>query len=266
MNTLVKSILCLLPFFFSIQIYGQTTQDSLLDRKLDSLVNKYKTGKASSAEIKQIKNINYQIQNGGFGLFERSRDYDNSLRYINRALNVWIQLRDTANQANLHKFKGVLLAHLLKTDEAKGEVGKAIELYQSKQIAFGIAVSQFDFSKVYELNNQYDSAFYFANQSLHFWKPKSDTFRIITINLQLMNLYLKTNNPGAAEKIQKDTKSLIGNKTYSNVVMLDYYYLSGKTYETLKRQQDSDSYYKLYKSKFLAIESKEGYSLKSEYD
>ena len=69
---------------------------------------------------------NYQTQNIAFTLFERSHDYKNSLQYINMALDIWIKLKDRANETNLHKFKGLQFAHLYRIDDAKEEVRMAI--------------------------------------------------------------------------------------------------------------------------------------------
>ena len=65
---------------------------------------------------------------------------------------------DTSNQANLLKYLGYLNDRLGHFHLGKIQVAKAIELFTSKNIEYGVAVSWFDLSKVYEFENKIDSA------------------------------------------------------------------------------------------------------------
>src|ERR1700752_2590679 len=142
----MKIILFFFLVIISATAFGQTDSP---ENRANELLRKAKTQPLSKEELKEVQNLATKIQNYGFVLEERKHDYTGSLAEINRALNIWYQLRDTVRRANLLKYKGYLLGHLNRFPEAKIKIDSAICLFKAAKDPKGIAVSQFDFSRVY---------------------------------------------------------------------------------------------------------------------
>ena len=212
-------------------------------------INKIATGKATYEDTAKMKSLTYKIQNQGMELQESYHSYRLSLEYIDKALFIWTQIKDTANEANLHKFKGLLLANLGSFSEAKKEVSYAIKLFSLKKIDYGVAVSDLDFSKVYDMEGNYDSAMYYAKLSLDFWIAKSDTFRILTVRNQQIYVAFKLNDRDLARKIQLQTEPLLNDKTLYWLPVIDFYYLSMLVYGESNIEPLKGKYERLYNEK-----------------
>ena len=135
-------------------------------------------------------------------------------------------MKDTLNVANNKKFKGYLLGRFGKFSEAKAEIQVAIDLFRLKNKDWGVAVSQFDLSRVYEFENKTDSAIYYSNISLSYWKSKGDNGRILGINNMLMNLLLKSKQLEKAVVIQKESEMLATNPELHWQGIIDFYLVS----------------------------------------
>lgn len=244
----MKLIFILLYFVVAFQLYGQNLSDSAINNRIIVLLKKFQSDTLDHQEALEIKTLTYQIQNKGFSLEEMTHDFESSLIQINKALNIWVILKDTLNEANNRKFRGYLFAHLNKFSEGKDEIFRAITLFQLKDKSFGVAVSKFDLSKVYELENKLDSALFFANISLEYWKNKKDTFRIITINNQLINLLIKTKKYRYASQIQRETKMMITDGLHWRP-LIDFYYISYFLYKKMHFFNSKKYYFKLYNNK-----------------
>jgi len=241
----LKYLLILIIGFYSMITFSQNQIDSICQVR-DNLIGKAKNKTLSEKDKKTLIKLVFEIQNRGFKLEENYSDALNSLVWIDNAIPVWIALKDTSMYANLLKFKGLLLGYIGKHYEAKLVIRQAISLYTLKNQEFGVAVSYFDLSKVYEQEAKIDSAFYFINLALKYWVTKNDTSRIIGQNIQLINLYLKTGDISNAKILQQYTeKNLRINKEYWYNQM-NFYYLSYKINEYDNNVVLRDKYYKLY--------------------
>lgn len=234
----------LLSLFASLNIDAQLNTANT-DSTLTALLNKGVS--LNKVEELELKKLGYKIQNQGFSLEETDNDYAQSLNYINKALEVWRLLKDTANEANNLKFKGYLLGHLGAFNEGKIEIKNAINLFTIKNMKFGVAVSEFDLSKVFEMEKKLDSALLYAYSSLNFWKPKNDTFRLVTINNQLLNLYCKKGKLNLARSVQVQIQKMITEKLHWRPV-IDFYYLSGILGKRLSNQKLQSLYLKKYEN------------------
>src|SRR5579863_8874546 len=162
----MKIVFYLFLFLLSISAFGQA--DSL-DREVSELLQKAKTHQLSKEELKEVRTVATNIQNRGFTLEEGKQDYAGSLAEINKSLNIWYQLRDTFGTANLLKYKGYLLGHLDKFTDAKIKIDSAIYLFKAVKYPSGVAVSELDLSRVYEMESNLDSALTCAAMTIPFW-------------------------------------------------------------------------------------------------
>ncbi|MEO6670707.1 MAG: hypothetical protein ABIN36_14595 [Ferruginibacter sp.] len=234
--------------FFSLALFAQDSTRILTNLKINSLLSKIYDNSIVPKEKDELKQLTYLIQNNGFTLEEISHDYQNSLLDIEKSLSIWIAMKDTLNEANNRKFRGYLLGHLKRFSEAKQEINQAINLFKTKNRLFGIAVSESDLSKVYEMESNLDSAIFFASSASSYWRDKEDTFRIISNNIQLMNLFNKSKRYIEAEKLQFLTKHMINENLHWRP-LIDFYFVSGQLFSNLHKKKLHRFYKKLYTHK-----------------
>lgn len=240
----MKYFLSVLLFLANLPIYSQEPSEKTLDRRIDFLLSK--PDSLSKSEKAELKDLAYKIQNEGFLGEEMNNDYNNSLIQIDKALPIWRILHDTVNEANIRKYKGYLLGHLGKFDDAKAEIFRAINLFTKKHLGFGVAVSEFDLSKVYDMESKSDSALFYANSSLDFWKRKNDTFRLVVGNNQLINLFYKKKEYSKAESIQLQSKEMTIKPLHWRP-LIDFYFLSSRLYKKINNRKLKNYYSALYK-------------------
>lgn len=137
-------ILCLTSSF----CYGQSGPDTT-GKRSEELLKKNIDNTINDKERNELRTHIYSIQNTGFNLIEGTHDNKNALVYIDKALSLWITVKDTLNEANNRKYRGFLLGKLNRFGEGKADIKKAIYLYKLKKKDYGVAVSHFDFSKLY---------------------------------------------------------------------------------------------------------------------
>ena len=251
----MKFYITILIILIFLHTNGQEANDSV-SVKTNGLLEKIKQQGISDIEKKALTANARHFQDKAFEFDEMKNDYGKALEQTEKAMVIYTALKDSVNEANLLKYKGFLLGHLGQYNEGKKEIYKAAVLFGIKGRAYGVAVSQFDLSKVYEFESMIDSAIYFANQALYYWKPEADTFRILTINNQLMNLWIKSNNLNQAKKIHAVTEPLLKNTDIHWMPLIDYYFLSARLFESLKIKEASGKYEKLYTDKIYELKQK----------
>ncbi len=256
--------LSLLALLFVITCVRAQTPD-INGEATKALLKKANAKSMTSDERKELKKIAFALQNFGQNLDELKHDYKGSLKYINQAIMLFDSMDDTLNVANNKKFKGYLLSRLDNFTEAKIEIDESIRMFKLKKADWGVAVSQFDLSRVYEFENKLDSAIYYSNTALVYWQSRKDSFRILGLQTMLINLLTKSGDYTKAISLQKETEKLTGNPELHWLNLIDFYYVS---YQLFKRSADTihyERYKELYTNK-LAELSKTGTSARSFYD
>ena len=261
----MKLITVFFLFIVLLPLLSQGQADTTNDSKINYYLNEYKSNTLTDKDKKELIPLIFAVQNKGFRLEEGSRDYKGALVQINKALSIWTAINDTASEANLLKYKGYLLGHMNRFSEAKTEIHNAIDLYTLVNMDFGVAVSQFDLSKVYELETKFDSAKYFALKALTYWKTQADTGRILSIDNELICIFNKTGEFSRAEKVQKEAQPLVETKHMVGPSIIDFDFLSYQLYEKMKNSEMASKYKKLYTDK-LADLKKLNIFIKSSYD
>lgn len=160
----MKQLVLVLLSFITYCVQAQTPD--INDETTVSLLKKANAKIMTSDERKELKKIAFALQNFGQNLDELKHDYKGSLKYINEAIMLFDSMDDTLSVANNKKFKGYLLGRLDNFTEAKIEIDESIRLFKLKKADWGVAVSQFDLSRVYEFKNKLDSAIYYSNTAL----------------------------------------------------------------------------------------------------
>jgi tetratricopeptide (TPR) repeat protein len=129
------------------------------------------------------------LQNAGFVLQEKFNQVDSALRYTNQAIAIWRDLNSPINEANLLKYKGLLLTFLKQYEAADTAILNAERLFSLQKHPYGIAVCWFDRAILFQKQQLLDSAATYASRAKAFWQTKQDTGRIFNINNLLFNLH-----------------------------------------------------------------------------
>jgi len=252
----MKPFIVLISCIISFSSFGQQVPGTSPSDRVTLLVDKISSNTITENERKELKKLTYGIQNKGLMLDHIRSDYSNSLVKTDEALLIWIAMADTLNEANNRKFKGYLLGRLGRFPEAKREIDVAIKLFQIKNKKWGVAVSHFNLSRVYEYEHKLDSALYFADLAVNYWKTTTDTFRILGNSNQLFNLYYQSEQYVKAEEIQKECEMFPKIRTLNGTGLLDFYYLSHLLYGKMENAMLAEKYKKLYKDELKSSGSK----------
>ena len=240
-------------------------QKSNCARIIDSLLQPSKAT-ISKEQKKEISSCIYEIQNEGFLLDEQKCKYDSSRIQIEKALSVWQHINDTPNQANLLKYLGYLNGRLGYFHLGKIQISKAIELFTSKNMDYGVAVSWFDLAKVYEFENKIDSALFFTTKALNYWKQKNNLKRIVGLNNNLINLLTKAKKSKYIDSlIMENSLYLLKEKIYWRDE-LDYYFTSFKYFEKTKEKEKKKKFLSLYLLKMSELKKEIGQDKYSLFD
>ncbi|MGC4100207.1 hypothetical protein [Ferruginibacter sp.] len=235
------------------------------DSTIELLLNKAKAATITPDEVKELRAKSYVIQNYGQNLDEGTHDYKGSLPFISKAIDIFTSLHDTLNVANNLKFRGYLFGRLGDFAKAKNDIHAAIDLFQSKNAAWGVAVSQFDLSRVYEFENKPDSAIYYCNTPLAYWNSVKNNLRILGLQTMLTNLFTKLKEFDKARMHQQEAEKLATDPEVHWLNLLDFYYVSEQLFKRSGQPAIAARYRDLYDSKRAEL-NKNGGAARSYYD
>lgn len=235
------------------------------NERVEELIKKNNNSTISKAEKSELREYGYHLQNKGMLSVERYQDYTNALAPIDSAISFWILTKDTASEANLRKFKGMVLGHLYRFKEGKFEINKAINLYKTIGVNSGIAVSKYDMSQLLDLEGNIDSALIYQLEATDFWINQKNTFRIIVNNNQLIYLYCEKGQYQKAEQIQKSNELLLKPDLHWNP-KINFYYVSYVLFKSEGNKDKAELYKKLYFETLQSLKERENIEAKSIYD
>lgn len=250
MKPMLFVVLCLVPFYSP----AQYADDSATNNKIRLLLDRFAAGTMDSLDRQQITSLTYAIQNKGFYYGEPYKArYDSSLREVDKALLIWTALRDTANQANLRKYRSFVLGKLKKFDTGKKEAREAIRLYRLIKRPAGVAVSQFDLSLVFMMASEMDSSIYFGRIAYKYFLDQKLLYRsFICGNQLLQNLGRQRRYKEALVIHTQLQTALSAYKEHLNKLELkqiaDFYYLSRFLYQKLGQNGKSKEYYQKWEN------------------
>ncbi len=201
----------------------------------EDLIGKHSDGNlpfSSTDDKKKYISCIFKIQNSGFLLDEMECKYDSAKLKIDLAIRGWTYLKDTLNQANLLKYMGYLNGRLGDFEEAKIQIQKAIELYETQIFEEGIMVCKFNLARVFEYQGLMDSAFILSNKVRDFWENKQDKSRVFVTNTYLIHLANLAKKNINIDSFIKDNQTML---THSDIYWqneLDFYYVTAEYYRS----------------------------------
>ena len=225
----MKRLSSILIFTFGLFLNSQAQSDSVA-----LLLTKLNSNTITDGERKILKRMAFDVQNRGQLLDESSHDYKGALLLTDSAINIFNSLRDTLSEANNKKFKGYLLGRFGKFEEGKSEILQAINLFQLKNALWGVAVSQFDLSRLYELENKLDSALHYCNIAISYWKTTDNNARVFLNQNMLINLLTKSKDIVKAKLLQNESIKISENNQQHWQGLLDFYIVSKNLYKASK--------------------------------
>lgn len=201
----------------------------------EDLIRKHSDGNlpfSSTDDRKKYVSCIFEIQNSGFLLDEMECKYDSAKLKIELAIRGWTYLKDTLNQANLLKYIGYLNGRLGEFEEAKIQIHKAIELYETQFFEEGIMVSKFNLARVFEYQGLMDSAFILSNKVRDFWENKQDKSRVFVTNTYLIHLANLAKKTITIDSFIKENQTML---THADIYWqneLDFYYVTAEYYRS----------------------------------
>jgi hypothetical protein len=202
-----------------------------------------------------LKQACYEIQNRGFLLAENMNDYKSSLKSIDSALALWILLKDSANEANNRKFRGLLLAHLGHSEEGKAEIKTAVKLFVATNRLYGVQVCNFDMSKVLEIENNLNDALLEVNEAFDYWIRAKDTFRILVNGLQKLNLLIQLNKLRQSSALRNNIERNFNPEQAQGNIPIDFYILSICTYRSRSNWKKASRYYEIFTKRLINMQA-----------
>lgn len=246
-----------MKYLFCLLLIGISQKSAAQSDTISALITRLKKTAITAAEKKALRAFAFDIQNRGQRLDESGQDYKKALQLTDSAIYLFKCLQDTLSEANNRKFKGYLLGRFGKYAEGKMEIRKAIQLFQLKQADWGVAVSQFDLSRLYEFQNKLDSALHYCNVAIAYWKRKGNLQRVFLDQNMLINLLTKTNEITRAQKVQFESQKISDSIKPQWQGLLDFYIVSENLYKATNEINAANNYHRLY-SKLVEALKKSG--------
>lgn len=191
-----------------------------------------------------FKKAGFCFQSAAFVYDEKIAAYQLALGKVDDALKIWEKLQDTLNEANMLKYKGMLLGKLMQFEEAKKEVNDAIKLFKQLNYEQGVAVSWFDYGIIYKYENELDSAFYFFQKAKSFWTEKNNLDRIFGINIDLLEIHFEQDEPAKFEVLYLENQEIESSQKIYHQQLRDFYEIAivyfskqNNTQEVVKLQE-----------------------------
>ncbi|HTL10414.1 MAG TPA: hypothetical protein VL307_19200, partial [Chitinophagaceae bacterium] len=152
-----------------------------------------------------------------------------------------------------------------KFAEAKKETHAAIYLYSQLSMNTAVAIAQFDLARLFEFENNTDSALYYASLARSYWLKKEADLRVLIINNMEVSLLLKRQQPEKAKTIQATSQMLVNKPDMHWQAVIDFYFTSMLLYRSLNDIGTAGDYQQRYLSKVAALRAA-GLQVKSYYE
>ncbi len=127
-------------------------------------------------------------QNIGFIYEERLNRPDTAVGFINASLELWHEINDTLQIANLYKYRAYLYGITGRIADGMKDIDTALMLYTAKKNEPGIMVTLNNLAGIYAAAGKPDSALNYYRKVLVFWEKNEVAERIFNINLHILSL------------------------------------------------------------------------------
>lgn len=122
---------------------------------------------------------------------EHLTELDSAVLYANRSLDIWKDLNDSLQQANIYKYRGRLQGRLGNFLVAKSDIDMAMQLYKLLEYEEGLTVSKFNLADVLFQEGELAKSATLYEETIAFWRKKGNSQRVFTNNLFGIRLYRK---------------------------------------------------------------------------
>jgi tetratricopeptide (TPR) repeat protein len=139
-----------------------------------------------------------------------------------KSLEIWQNLGDSMQVANLHKYKGFLLSQVSLTDQALVEIDRAMELYTLLDYKPGMAVTEFNLAQVYFDSGQTEKSVSYFEKSMKYWRTEGDQKRIFINNIFGIDLYRKAGKDKQAKALIAENEGLISSLAVPQFVIDEF--------------------------------------------
>lgn len=134
---------------------------------------------------------------------EHFGDYKNALQYAEQSLTIWNEEKDEMQMANLRKYTGYLHGMVGNFDQAKADIKEAKRLYNKMAYDQGMAVAEYNLSRVlFQEGNYKDSAVEF-DKSVKFWEEKENAGRLFSMYTFGIDLFNKLEDVNRVEQFKE---------------------------------------------------------------
>lgn len=215
-----------------------------------------------SAVLAQTRSLNTELdnplaekavewQNLAFIAEALQNDFTTALAATDSALALWVRLGAQPEIAKLSRYRGLLLARLNRTAEAKLAMSQAKRMFQQQKAVYGLALSHFEWGRVCLLANELDSALYYTQIALSSWRLEKHDSRLFQAKVQLLYLYARQMNFPEAMRLQAELQESLLRLPIDRLKKLDYWYVNLYFSE---KQQDWTAY-EQYNRQYAALVS-----------
>ncbi len=195
------------------------------------------------------KEATYCLQNIALAYEDKKKDYAEAMKYVRRAINARIELKDTMEMANMYKYQGYVFGKMHNFPEGKKSAAKAVQLYTIKNYQPGLAVTYRDLAIVYEEEREYDSSIALMLKAKAIWSTGENktTYqsRIYGNNSDLVRIYTKDGKMEDAETLVHENEAINATDFQHTEVLA--FYKEGRDFYSKNKDKDNS---KIYKEKY----------------
>lgn len=143
------------------------------------------------------------------GIYEEQvNKIDSALYFSKKSLQNFEELGDTMQIANLYKYVGLLKGKNGNFEEAKSNIGKAIELYTSQKFEQGIAVSEFNLASTFYAEQDYENSIKYFDKSKKYWLSQNGNGRVYSNNILGIKIYDSLKNTNQVNKLIEENRKI----------------------------------------------------------
>lgn len=153
-------------------------------------------------------------------------DFTTALAATDSALMLWEKLGALPEIAKLNRYRGLLLARLHRTAEAKLALCQAKAMFQQQKAVYGLALTHFEWGRVCLLADELDSAQYYTQIALASWQREKHDSRLFQAKVQLLYLHARQMNFPEAERLQAELEESLLRIPSDRLKKLDYWYVN----------------------------------------
>ncbi len=208
------------------------------------------------SNAKQYKLAAITLSNLAFIYEEKKGNIDSAVYYSNQSIQMCNTIKDTAQAANMHKYKGLLFGMKGAYTEAKKEIDSALLLYGYKADSSGMMVSYNNLGRIYAYAKQYDSALHYLHIAKSYWLSQRIKSRVFNINNTILGLVVKTHNDTLTNSLLTENKKLLTEVGVTHTDELAFY-KTGYDYHFMKGNAiEAEDYLVLYNTLIIKLKQK----------